>query len=383
MLDSAQPCTVATTPQPLTGVKPWRPALALSSKRRLTEHRRSVGGACAACAAIIPRNLSPMSDVSPAIIPDAGEPAKDPLASSEDGVGKSKEEEGSFFGGWAIPDLGKVIGEIVDGTDGKYDASGKAIDGSASGADEDGADGDVDDDDGDAGIHGEDLQLKAAELADVASKELASASRAAQVMIGQGAQDLGKGWGKLNHFLDDMLAPQQKKASEDGGGEEDGDDDAEDLAEDEDVQVRFHSLFPDIEESSDVVDHYRCVLLQKYRCFLNPDTPEMSVALSGRLFVCTTHLAMYVFNDHGAFNGAKFFISIPFADVSRVQKGAKSMMRVLTSSQTSYIFGQFESETHFGGALSLVEHMIEAKVATPEQIREEALKADSSPGMQT
>eukprot|EP00173_Palmaria_palmata_P004157 Plantae.Rhodophyta-Palmaria_palmata.ctg509.p2 GENE.Plantae.Rhodophyta-Palmaria_palmata.ctg509~~Plantae.Rhodophyta-Palmaria_palmata.ctg509.p2 ORF type:complete len:111 (-),score=17.92 Plantae.Rhodophyta-Palmaria_palmata.ctg509:323-655(-) len=101
----------------------------------------------------------------------------------------------------------------------------------------------------------------------------------------------------------------------------------------------------------------------------------MSVSLIGRLFVCTTHLAMYVFNDHGTFNGKKFFVAIPFTDVVRVQKGTKFMMRVVTSLQTSYIFGDFESETHFGGALSLVEHMIEAKVPSTEDGNAEAVGA--------
>lgn len=313
-----------------------------------------------------------MADVSPSIVPGTAVEAKS--AAGDTGVSEvepsvaegeiassaldSDTNQGGLFGGWgmpALPDINKVadgiggmFNEIVDGADGAYDAAvEKSVDANSGGSE--------------VGDGGEDLQKAAVDMATGATKELEKASKVAQQAIGHAAEDFGKGWGKLNHFLDDILAPGSRRGG--GGG---ADADAEDLAEDEDVQTRFHSLFPDLEEE-DVIDHYKCTLLQKYRCYLNNDTPEKSLAVRGRLFVSTTHLAMYIFDDGGAFDGAKFHVSVPLADVARVQKGAKSMMRVITSTQSSYIFADFESETHFTGALSLVEHIIESNLSAPDE----------------
>jgi hypothetical protein len=316
-----------------------------------------------------------MADVSPAIVPDAAAAADgdqvEPAAAAasagaadgKDGAGANASgggaEDQGLFGGWGfghLPDMNKVtagfggmFGELVDGGGGENEAAERPTG--------------TPDGDGD----GEDLHRAAADIAAGATKELEKASKLAQATLGHAAEDLGKGWGKFSDFLDDILAP--------GAGDKrrEASVDAEDLGEDEDVQARFHSLFPDVGESEDVVDHYRCTLLQKYRCYLNNDTPEKSLAVRGRLFVCTSHLAMYIFDDGGAFDGAKFHVTVPLADVARVQKGAKSMMRVVTSAASSYIFADFESETHFAGALSLVEHMIESNVAPagPEAAEEE------------
>lgn len=331
-----------------------------------------------------------MGDVSPSVVPvtsadgkaaaELGKEAPTAESTTVEEHAATATSDGDalqgLFGGWgmpALPDINKVtenignaFNDIVDGADSAFDAAAeKSLGASGAGVersdDGEGEDRDEAGEEGEGdGEGGEDLQKKAADMAAGATKELEKASKVAQEALGIAAEDLGKGWGKLNHFLDDILAPQSGK----GAGSADAN--AEDLAEDEDVQARFHSLFPDLDESEDVIDHYRCTLLQKYRCYLNNETPEKSLSVRGRLFVSTSHLAMYVFDDGGAFDGAKFHVSVPLAEVARVQKGAKSMMRVITSSQSSYIFAEFESEAHFAGALSLVEHMIESNITGPE-----------------
>lgn len=198
----------------------------------------------------------------------------------------------------------------------------------------------------------DDIGATAANIANVATAELEQASKAAQETIGKAAQEIGKGWGTLNSFLDDILAANPDTANN-------PDDDS-------DVHHSFHNLFPQLEQDDQVIDHFKCALLQKYRCYLNNSTPEKVYALRGRLFVSTSHIAMYITHDGGEFGGKPFGISIPFQDVGKIQKGAKAMLRLLTKSQSSYIFADFESDSHFTGALSLLEHMAGAAAPPPK-----------------
>lgn len=280
--------------------------------------------------------------------------AKDEAAASNNFFG------GNVFGGWAMPDINAVT-EGIGGIFGEY--AGNTEENQENSADTDG----LENADEDA------LTRKAQDIAAGASKELQIASQAAQETFGKAAEELGKGWVNLNEFLDDMLAPKAGASAgvRDGTGQFGEVEDV--VKEGDDVQARFHELFPELDDGEDVVDHYAATILQKYRCFLNTATPEKTLPLRGRLFVTTAHLAMYIFDDGGLFNGSTFNITVPFAEVARVQKGAKSMMRVVTKAQTSFIFADFDSETHFGGALSLLEHMIESNSSqldstqTPEE----------------
>lgn len=194
------------------------------------------------------------------------------------------------------------------------------------------------------------LGATAANLANVATTELEQASRAAQETIGKAAEGIGRGWGTLNTFLDDMLAPESNRG-------EHGTDESQD------IHATFRSLFPNLDTDDEVVDHYRCTLVQKYRCYLNNATPEKAFPLRGRLFVTMSNIAMYVSEDGGAFGGKAFGVNIPFLEVIKIQKGSKAMLRVVTKSQTSFIlqtsfiFAEFESDTHFNGALSLLEQL--------------------------
>lgn len=188
------------------------------------------------------------------------------------------------------------------------------------------------------------LGKTAAQLATAATAEFEHASRAAQATFGKAAQELGRGWGTLNTFLDDMLASDTKrteKVSTDG----------------KDIHATFRELFPHLESDDEVVDHYRCTLLQKYRCYLNNATPEKMFPLRGRLFVTMSNIAMYVTDDGGAFGGIAFGVNVPFQEVVKIQKGAKAMLRVVTKAQTSFIFAEFESDIHFNGAVSLLEQL--------------------------
>lgn len=191
---------------------------------------------------------------------------------------------------------------------------------------------------------GKRIETKAAGFANVATAELEHASRAAQATIGKAAEEIGRGWGTLNTFLDDMLAPDAQRS-----------DSRPD--ESQDIHATFRKLFPHLDTDDEVVDHYRCTLIQKYRCFLNNATPEKVFPLRGRLFVTMSNIAMYVTDDGGMFGGNAFGINIPFQEVNKIQKGSKAMLRVLTKTQTSFIFAEFESDTHYNGALSLLEQL--------------------------
>lgn len=255
---------------------------------------------------------------------------------------ESLAQQAGVFGGWRF-DVNAVAGNIG----GFFGAGDDEED-----KDED-EDEDAKDDEESPEVHPEDdIGATAANIATVATAELEHASKAAQETIGKAAQELGKGWGTLNSFLDDMLAAKPDV-------EKDGEDDA-------DVHNTFQKLFPELDQDDQVVDHFKCALLQKYRCYLNNSTPEKAYALRGRLFVSTSHIAMYITDDGGEFGGKPFGISIPFQDVGKIQKGAKAMLRLVTKSQSSYIFADFESDSHFTGALSLLEHMAGAAAPPPK-----------------
>lgn len=184
----------------------------------------------------------------------------------------------------------------------------------------------------------EDALPSVSELSQMANKAAITATKSVEA-----------GWGTLNGFLDNMLAPDQQN------GQEDGADPAGDNP--TALNERFHKLFPQLDAEDEIVDHFSCVLLQKYRCYLNNVTPERLFPLSGRMFVTTTHIAMYVSKDDDGLGVSKFGITIPLEEVAKIQRGAKYMIRIVTKSQASYIFAVFESESHFTSALALLEHM--------------------------
>lgn len=200
----------------------------------------------------------------------------------------------------------------------------------------------------------DDFGQKAASFANAATAELEIAGKAAQETIGKAAEEFGKGWGSLNTFLDDMLAAKPDSTA---------------LSE-ENVQEQFRKMFPQLGTEDEVVDHFQCVVLQKYRCYLNNATPEKVYKLQARLFVSTSTIAVYIADVDNEFGGKPFTVSIPFSDVAKIQKGAKAMLKVVTSEQISYIFAGFESDSHFSGALSLLEHMTAASVPQEDQSQE-------------
>lgn len=256
---------------------------------------------------------------APAAAPEGPE---GPGPEGDTGVSGSEGAPAGMFGGWGF-DVSTVAGGLPD--------MGSLF----------GAEGDEEEN-----VEGEngDLGVVVGSVASKAGVELGNASKAAQETIGKAREEIGKGWGTFNTFLDDILSPKADGAQRSVG-------------EGVDVQQKFHELFPDLDLDDDVVDHYSCTLLQKYRCYLNNATPEKTFPLRGRLYVTTSHLAMYVVDDGGAFGGQPFGVSVPFREVGKIQKGAKAMLRLVTKTQTSYVFADFESDSHFSGALSLLEHM--------------------------
>lgn len=248
--------------------------------------------------------------------------------------------------------IGGFFGAGANAEDDDDDQNGYEVDGEDAGEDPERQD------------PNENLGKRAANIANAATAEFEIASKAAQETFGKAAEEIGKGWGTLNNFLDDMLAA--KPEGEKGAAEEN------------DIQDTFLATFPQIGKEDEVVDHFKCTLLQKYRCYLNNATPEKTYALRGRLFVSTAHVAMHVTDDGGEFGAKPFGVAIPFSDVGKIQKGAKAMLKLVTKEQISYIFAEFESDSHFSGALSLLEHMTAASTAQPPPDNTEAIENEET-----
>lgn len=174
-----------------------------------------------------------------------------------------------------------------------------------------------------------DIGATASHIANAATQELEHASRAAQQTFGKAAEELGRGWGTLNSFLDDMLTPETNT-----GG---------------DMQTRFKREFAEL-EGAELVDEFTCALIQKYRCYLNSLTAEKVFVLKGRMFVCTGCVCVCVDGELGSVREV-----IQMDEISKIQR-ARGMIRVLRGEQ-SMILGEFESETHYDGALGLLEHL--------------------------
>eukprot|EP00177_Eucheuma_denticulatum_P005278 GFKZ01009602.1.p1 GENE.GFKZ01009602.1~~GFKZ01009602.1.p1 ORF type:complete len:325 (-),score=56.39 GFKZ01009602.1:1036-2010(-) len=262
-------------------------------------------------------------------------------------------------GGWG---WGFNVNAVAGNIGGLFGAGTENHDSDKNGGDSDREDGDAHSD-----VEAEnELGTTAANIASAATAELEIASKAAQETIGKAAEEIGKGWGTFNSFLDDMLA---SKPGADSTSSDDGN-----------IHSQFQSVFPKLAEEDEVVDHFRCALLQKYRCYLNNSTPEKTYVLRGILFVSTAHVAMYVTDDGGQFGGEPFSISIPLKSVGKIQKGAKAMLKLVTKEPItySYIFAEFESDSHFSSALSLLEHMTAASTAQPPSSTADTTGGDES-----
>ncbi len=184
------------------------------------------------------------------------------------------------------------------------------------------------------------------------------AGKAAQKQLGKAAEEIGKGWANLNHFLDEIVSPATDEATR--GSAPDVRSSLDGAAE------LLHVRFPDIDAAEEAVGTYECTLVQKYRCALNGATPEKTFPLAGVLYVTPLHLAMYVLDDAGAF-GAPFGVVVPFADVARVQRGQKAMLRIVTKEKSSYVFAGFQSDGEFKAALDLLEHLVGSAETQPRK----------------
>ena len=202
------------------------------------------------------------------------------------------------------------------------------------------------------------LTKAATEIAASATTELGNAGKVAQIRLGEAAKEVERGWGVFNSFLDDILTPQQQQS---GGGAGGGGDGVEQSANRgvslEGAVEKLHERFPSIDKAEEAVEVYECAMMQKYRSVLNGATPEKTFACSGVLYVTPAHLAMYVMDDGGAF-GSPFGTIIPLADVKRVQRGNKNMLRVLMVDQSSYVFAAFASVDTFKAAVDVLHHLV-------------------------
>ncbi len=215
------------------------------------------------------------------------------------------------------------------------------------------------------------LTKAATEMAASATTELGNAGKVAQLRLGEAAKEVERGWGAFNSFLDDILTPQTQ-----GEG-------AETQAERGAVAIdgaaeKLHERFPTLDRAEEAVEVYECAMMQKYRSVLNGATPEKTFACNGILYVTPSHLAMYVLDDGGAF-GAPFGTVIPLADVKRVQRGNKNMLRVLMVDQSSFVFAAFASVDTFKAAVDVLHHLVGADEGKkPKPAPSGAQSADAS-----
>jgi hypothetical protein len=119
-----------------------------------------------------------------------------------------------------------------------------------------------------------------------------------------------------------------------------------------------------------VVDAFRVALVQRYRCSHNDLTPERRYLLPGRLFITKTHVAFL-----SSMDAARMFdetsyetdirpsfirhepirLLLALQDVTKVQRGKGMNLRLVTSEDQSYIFGEFRSTVEFEAALCMIE----------------------------
>lgn len=208
------------------------------------------------------------------------------------------------------------------------------------------------------------LSKAASEIAASATSELESASKAAQIRLGQAAQGIERGWGTLNSFLDDFLSPPvdgqqvpQDGATRDAAAPPPPDAGAVSAAMERAAEL-LHERFPELDAGEEAIDVYECSLVQKYKCTLNSATPEKTFAFAGVLYVTAAHLAMYVVDDGGAF-GAPFGVVVPLTAGNRVQRGSKAMLRVVTNDENSYVFAAFASDDAFKAAVDLLHQIVD------------------------
>eukprot|EP00189_Rhodosorus_marinus_P010193 CAMPEP_0184742978 /NCGR_PEP_ID=MMETSP0315-20130426/5899_1 /TAXON_ID=101924 /ORGANISM="Rhodosorus marinus, Strain UTEX LB 2760" /LENGTH=320 /DNA_ID=CAMNT_0027214065 /DNA_START=189 /DNA_END=1151 /DNA_ORIENTATION=+ len=203
---------------------------------------------------------------------------------------------------------------------------------------------------------GNDVQKTAQMMA----KDLESVSEGVTKNVALVGEEIGKGWAGLHSFIDGVLNENS-------------------LSQSEKVREQFLARFPDLKEE-EVVDSFNCSLVQKYRCYHNSGTPERQYTFDGTLYVTITSAAFWAEDDEAGFGSANFPVVLRFNAVEKVQRGQPGMLRLLLNSKASFVFNSFESENHYMGAISMLEHMIESTRSVASQPTGEELSARDGRG---
>uniref|UniRef100_A0A7S3E9T6 GRAM domain-containing protein n=2 Tax=Rhodosorus marinus TaxID=101924 RepID=A0A7S3E9T6_9RHOD len=198
--------------------------------------------------------------------------------------------------------------------------------------------------------------------AEIVAKDLESVSQGVTKNVALVGEELGKGWVGLHNFIDGVLNENS-------------------LSQSERVRAQFLARFPDLKDE-DVVDSFNCSLVQKYRCYHNSGTPEKHYTFDGTLYVTITSAAFWAEDDEAGFGSANFPVVLKFNAVEKIQRGQPGMLRLLLNSKASFVFNSFESETHYMGAISMLEHMIESTRSAASQPtgEEDSAKDDGGEG---
>ncbi|KAJ8902632.1 hypothetical protein NDN08_005952 [Rhodosorus marinus] len=199
--------------------------------------------------------------------------------------------------------------------------------------------------------------------AEMVAKDLESVSEGVTKNVALVGEEIGKGWVGLHNFIDGVLNENS-------------------LSQSERVRAQFLARFPDLKEE-DVVDSFNCSLVQKYRCYHNSGTPERQYTFDGTLYVTITSAAFWAEDDEAGFGNANFPVVLKFSAVEKIQRGQPGMLRLLLNSKASFVFNSFESETHYMGAISMLEHMIESTRSAASQPTGEERSAKDDGGEDT
>ncbi|KAG2483319.1 hypothetical protein HYH03_017820 [Edaphochlamys debaryana] len=138
------------------------------------------------------------------------------------------------------------------------------------------------------------------------------------------------------------------------------DETAERIAQSNKASGELQQLFG-LSAEENLVEHFRCKLLQTYACSHNSYTPAIQMAFQGTLYVTDRHTCFSVEE-----RGRKLPFKVPHTSITRAtrqrpsRKGDLSdILKLELSNGTWLAFKDFDSGSALDSALALVEHLVE------------------------
>jgi hypothetical protein len=190
--------------------------------------------------------------------------------------------------------------------------------------------------------HITEIRKKASELSIIAQQK-------AKENLGFVGQGVSKGWGTLNRLLDNVFHMKEE-------GEEDSSRKRYADMTTQDWEVELRKAFPSWNKENSLIDAFPCSLMQRYRCVDNKATEEQIIEFPGVLFITVGKVAF-----HGSSTDSdKFGVIIGLDEISRIQKGKESRIRLVLKDQTCFIFSQFKDQVEFESALGILEQIWES-----------------------